>query len=400
MSKSLINAFNIKEKKMLALNDYDIFKDKETLDKLKNAITFDIIDDVTINNSDIEAKINNYTKDLGLSNLERQYLYNLIDNEINGVGPITEVMNDPSVKKIFVNSPSSVYVLTKDGYYEDTSISFINNEHIIKTVKRLATINHLNITFDKECVKFKTKDNTKISLIMPPVSENPILTIVKEDRQLQSIEELIRLGTLTPYMARFLAASVAGKLNILVCGSKNSGKTTLINALMQFIPKEERLIYVGFKNNKANDRQLVSLNTDNIEILEQLNSSYMIYSNDNILNLLNLVNKRSGIISSFDTRTFSMDNIVNNVLLKVGPVNKEVIMGSILTGFDLIVFMDKGIDDKIRVTSIKELVNQKELREVFGYKNKTFDFNRSCKFVYNKLKTLNINNLDDMFEGE
>ena len=136
MSKTLANAFNITNSNLLKLNDYEIFQDKEALEKIKNDITFSLIDEVSLGlkETDIHSKVDEYTKSLNLSTLEKQYLYNLIENEIYGIGPLTEVMNDDSVKKIFVNSASSIYVLTNNGYHKDESISFINNEHIIKSI--------------------------------------------------------------------------------------------------------------------------------------------------------------------------------------------------------------------------------------------------------------------------
>ena len=104
MTKTLANAFNIENTNLLKLNDYEIFQDKQTLEKIKNDITFSLIDEVSLGlkETDVHSKIDDYTKSLNLSTLEKQYLYNLIDNEIYGIGPITEVMNDTSVKKFLL----------------------------------------------------------------------------------------------------------------------------------------------------------------------------------------------------------------------------------------------------------------------------------------------------------
>ena len=84
MSKTLANAFNITNSNLLKLNDYEIFQDKEALEKIKNDITFSLIDEVSLGlkETDIHSKVDEYTKSLNLSTLEKQYLYNLIDNEI------------------------------------------------------------------------------------------------------------------------------------------------------------------------------------------------------------------------------------------------------------------------------------------------------------------------------
>ena len=70
MSKSLVSAFNIKNNNLLRLGDYEIFQDKEALDKLRSEITFSIIDDYNNdNNYDIHGKVDYYTRNLNLSTL-------------------------------------------------------------------------------------------------------------------------------------------------------------------------------------------------------------------------------------------------------------------------------------------------------------------------------------------
>lgn len=398
MTKTLANAFNIENTNLLKLNDYEIFQDKQTLEKIKNDITFSLIDEVSLGlkETDVHSKIDEYTKSLNLSTLEKQYLYNLIDNEIYGIGPITEVMNDTSVKKIFVNSPSSVYVLTTTGYHKDASISFINNEHIIKTVTNLARKNNLNISLDEAYITFKTLSDDRITLLMPPLVDNPVLTISKTDKTLESIEELIRLGTLTPYMARFLEAAVKAKLNILVCGNKSSGKRTLINTLMNFIPTNERIVYAGLKENISSPHQIVTTNTSDINVLEALSPSYLIYANKNADTLLKLVNKEQGIISSFDIRKFTLANLVTNVMLENPNMDRDNVIASIYTGFDILVYMEKGNDKKIRVTGIKE-VQTSGLKDVFIYKDNTFSLIKENNFTYKKIKDMGNNTLDDIF---
>lgn len=395
MSKSLVSAFNIKNNNLLRLGDYEIFQDKEALDTLRSEITFSIIDDYNNdNNYDIHGKVDYYTKNLNLSTLEKQYLYNLLDNEILGMGPLTEVMRDASVSKVFVNGPDKVYVLGSDGYLEDKSISFINDDHILRTVKNIASKNDLNLNFDEAYLSFKTKDNTRFILLSSPLVSGYSLTIIKSNKTLESPDELVRLGTITPYMARFLEACVKLKLNILVCGKKNSGKKTLINALMEFIPKNERTLYIGYNGN--NSKNVLSVNTSDIDILKYLGANYMVYSKDDVLSLLKLVNTRDGIISSLDTRDFSLDNIVTNVSLENNNLKKDIILNSIYSGFDMVIYLERQENARIKVTSIREVDNN-SLREVFSYQDGTFNFNLKSNTIYKKVKASGDNSLDDIF---
>ncbi len=239
---SLIDAFNIERKipKMESVTDYEIFPDKKLLDELRTRIVENLIDkeipeDKVLNefiNEEIDATIEGYD----LSNLERSHLYNLIDNEINGYGPITELLSDKNITEIMVNSPNEIYIEIDGQLIKDESISFINEEHIIRTIQRL--IEPLGRTIDaaNPMVDSRLHDGSRINAVIPPLStRGPVITIRKFKSTMTGIEDLIRIGSLTPFMARFLEASVKGKLNIIVCGGTGSGKTTLLNILSSFI---------------------------------------------------------------------------------------------------------------------------------------------------------------------
>ena len=116
MKKSLIEAFNIERKpsKVDYVSDYEIFPDKKLLDDLRTKIVENLIDkeipeDKLLNqfiNDEIDRTIEGYD----LTNLERSHLYNLIDNEINGYGPLTELLEDKNITEIMVNSPKEIYI--------------------------------------------------------------------------------------------------------------------------------------------------------------------------------------------------------------------------------------------------------------------------------------------------
>lgn len=90
--------------KINTINDYDIFKDKELLDFLRTKIVENIIDANIADEKDLNAYINDEidrTIDgYDLSSLERNHLFNLIDNEINGYGPLTELLKDNNITEI------------------------------------------------------------------------------------------------------------------------------------------------------------------------------------------------------------------------------------------------------------------------------------------------------------
>lgn len=246
--RDLFEYGNSKER-INTLNDFEIFKDKDLLDELRTKIVENIIDNKNINNLDTTELINNEIdktiEGYDLSNLERSHLYNLIDNEINGYGPLTELLEDENITEIMVNGPDDIYIEIDGNLMKDESISFINDEHIVRTIQRLIEPMGRTIDSTSPMVDSRLKDGSRINAVIPPLStKGPVITIRKFKDSMNNIEELIRVGSITPDMARFLDACVKSKLNIIVCGGTGSGKTTLLNILGSFIPDSERIITI------------------------------------------------------------------------------------------------------------------------------------------------------------
>lgn len=252
MSKSLTESFDFKpiyNADDSVVSDYEVFKDKKLLDELRKIIIEDLVDKeipATKELSEfVNEEIDKCLEGYDLTNLERNHVFNLIESEINGYGPITELLNDPNVTEIMVNGPSEVYVEIDGKLVKDTSVSFINDSHIERTIQRL--IQPLGRTIDSSnpMVDSRLKDGSRINAVLPPLSVNgPVITIRKFKHNMTTVDDLLRVGTMTTDMAKFLEACVKGKLNIIVCGGTGSGKTTLLNIISGFIGNDERIITI------------------------------------------------------------------------------------------------------------------------------------------------------------
>ena len=145
MRKTLSELFEIENKKSNYINsevsDYSVFKDKNLLDSLRNKIIQNIIDNDLSDSKYLEEyindEINTSLEGYDLTNLERNHIFNLIENEINGYGPITELLDDKSITEIMVNAPDEIYIEIDGKIIKDESVSFINDEHIIRTIQRM-----------------------------------------------------------------------------------------------------------------------------------------------------------------------------------------------------------------------------------------------------------------------
>ncbi len=239
--KKFTEEFNVKVDTidMEQISDYDAFQNKALLDELRNKIIQNLIDHniekTGTMDSFIKDEINKTLEGYDLTNIERSYIYNLIDNEINGYGPITELLDDKDITEIMVNGKNEIYIELDGRVIKDDTVSFINDDHIIRTIQRLIQPLGRTIDTSNPMVDARLQDGSRLNAVIPPLSlKGPVMTIRKFKEELANIEDFLRSGTLTPYMARFLEACVQAKLNIIICGGTGSGKTTLLNVLSSF----------------------------------------------------------------------------------------------------------------------------------------------------------------------
>lgn len=401
---NLVSHFNLKPDNYIYEQDYEIFKDKEKLEKLKDELLEMVIDGSNgqVNNNIIIEKLDIVTKDMNLTTLERNYLYNLIDNEINGNGPITAALKDDAVSKIMVNSCKDIYIETSLGLEKDTSISFINNEHIIKTVEKILEKNNCHYDKSKPIINARLSDGSNLFAIFPPKINKAIFTIKKYNPRVTSLNEQVRLGALTPYMARFLEAAILANLNILVCGSALSGKSTFLSAFINLMPDKNRII-VNDTDASINIIKDNIINVNNID-LEHLSSLYpdniVISSIDNnVLNNIIYMNKFKGIISAYTTNKEDyFDDITNEIMITNPLLNKELINYYLLNSVDLVVYLEKMPDNKIKMRSIREIDNNK-LRTIFSYQDDEFKLYNFIPNTYKIIKSKGIDTIDDIFKG-
>jgi len=179
---------------------------------------------------------------LGLGS--RQTVIRRIEDEVLGLGPLEPLLSDKTVSDILVNGSSKVYV-ERRGRLELTDVRFNNDAHLINIIDRI--VSAVGRRVDESCpmVDARLKDGSRVNAIIPPLAlDGPSVSIRRFAVELLSMEDLIRIGTLSPELARVLSAIVRGRLNVLISGGTGAGKTTLLHLLSGFIPETERIVTI------------------------------------------------------------------------------------------------------------------------------------------------------------
>ena len=179
-----------------------------------------------------------------LSAEERQHLVRDIARDVMGLGPIEQFLADHTVSEVMVNGVEPIYV-ERNGVIEQTKVRFTSEDHLRRVIDRIVSSVGRRIDEASPMVDARLADGSRVNVIVPPLSlDGSILTIRKFSADPFQVSDLVAMGTLTEQLAAVLAAGVEGGLNILVSGGTGSGKTTMLNVLSSFVPREERIVTI------------------------------------------------------------------------------------------------------------------------------------------------------------
>ena len=438
--KSLMDAFEVKYTgiKIKNISDYEVFQDKEMLDELRAKIIQNLIDENIPDDKLLEQYINDEvdksTLGYDLNYLQRGYILNLIQNEINGYGPITEMLDDDRITEIMVNGPSSIYVEIDGKIVKDDSVSFINDKHILRTIQRIVQPLGRTIDAANPMVDARLRDGSRLNAIIPPLSlSGPVLTIRKFAKNLESIDDLLMKGTLTNNMAIFLEACVEAKLNIIISGGTGTGKTTLLNILSSFIGEDERIITIE-------DAAELRLHQSHVISLETRTTNYEgegeVTIRDLVRNSLRMRPDRIIVGEVRGKEAFDMMQAMNTghegsittlhanspvdainrletmILMNEMEIPVSAVRGYIENAIDIVVQIDRLTDGRRKISSICEVSDiidgKVNIKPIFSFNQKgltddnmvegEFKLNRGVPKVYDKIKRKGIDRLDDMFK--
>ncbi|MFJ8308942.1 MULTISPECIES: CpaF family protein [unclassified Streptomyces] len=163
-----------------------------------------------------------------------------------GVGRLQPLLDDPEVENIDINGCDQVFVGYADGREVRRDPVAETDEELIELIQVLGAYSGLSSRpFDSANpqLDLRLPDGSRLSAVME-VARRPALSIRRARMGKVFMADLVGNGTLTPELAHFLACAVRARKNIMIAGATNAGKTTLLRALANEIPMQERLITV------------------------------------------------------------------------------------------------------------------------------------------------------------
>jgi len=180
---------------------------------------------------------------------------------------LQDLMDDPDITEIMVNGPKDIFI-EKNGELSRCPQHFSNERKLGDIIQKIAAGVNRVVNEANPIVDARLADGSRVNVVLPPISlDGPTVTIRKFPKERITMERLIRLGSISKEAADYLRVLVKAGYNIFVSGGTGSGKTTMLNALSDFIPSDERVVTI------EDSAELQISNIENLVRLEMRNGN-------------------------------------------------------------------------------------------------------------------------------
>lgn len=312
--------------------------------------------------------------------ISRQLRADLFDS-LRGLDILQNLIDDPSITEIMINGPDCIFV-EREGRLAQLETGFESVEKLKDVIQQIVAGCNRVVNEASPIVDARLKNGARVNIVMTPIAlDGPTVTIRRFPDKPITMERLIENKSLSPEVADFLKMLVTAKYNIFISGGTGSGKTTFLNVLSGFIPKDERIITIedsaelqlqGLKN-------LVRLETRNsnvegcleITIRDLIRASLRMRPDRiivgevrgaeaaDMMQCLNTGHEGSMSTGHANSARDMLSRLENMILMGM-EIPLEAIRRQLATGIDIIVHLGRLRDKSRRVLEIVEVTGYEE----------------------------------------
>ena len=300
-----------------------------------------------------------------------------IYNAFRGLDVLQPLIDDPTVTEIMINSHQEIF-LEKSGAIFQADVQFESSERLEDIIQMIVGKVNRTVNASSPIVDARLEDGSRVNIVLPPIAlKGPTMTIRKFPEKPLTIDDLIEKGSLTKNIADFLKQLIEAKYNIFISGGTGSGKTTFLNVLSNFIPRDERIITIedSAELQIKNIPNLVSLETRNantegkgeITIRDLIKSSLRMRPDrivvgevrgEEALDMLQAMNTgHDGSLSTGHANsTIDMISRLETMVLSGAEFPIPVIRKQIGSAIDIMVHLSRMRDHSRKVVAISEVI--------------------------------------------
>jgi pilus assembly protein CpaF len=314
---------------------------------------------------------------INLNRREQFALEKVLVDELLGLGPLEELLNDPEISDIMVNGPNQTFI-EKKGKLQLAQIQFRDEEHLFQIAQRIVNRVGRRVDQTTPLADARLADGSRVNVIVPPLSlKGTAISIRKFSAKPITLDMMAKTGSMNEKMATALKIAGACRFNVIISGGTGSGKTTMLNAMSKMIDPGERVITIE-------DAAELRLQQPHVLPLEtrpaNLEGQGMITIRDLVINALRMRPDRIILGEIRGSECFDMlaamntghdgsmctlhsnsprealARMENMVLMGDIKIPKEAISRQISDSIDLIVQVRRLRDGSRRVTNITEVI--------------------------------------------
>ena len=222
--------------------------DKNLKERLQEILLQQLEEGYEWTDKDIEDKIDavilQCSKEMYMSGYRKLALKQELFNAIRRLDLLQELLDDKNITEIMVNGIGDIFY-EKEGHISRWDRRFESEEKLEDVIQQIVSGANRRVNESSPIVDARLPDGSRVNVVLKPVAVNgPILTIRKFPEEPLTMEDLVKKGTLTEEAADFLKKLIYAGYNIFISGGTGSGKTTMLNALMDHVPEDERVITI------------------------------------------------------------------------------------------------------------------------------------------------------------